>query len=49
MMRYGIPEYRLPRDILAVEIEVMQDMGAEIKSGVTFGKDITLESLKKDG
>jgi heterodisulfide reductase subunit A-like polyferredoxin len=49
MMRYGIPEYRLPRDILAGEIKVVQDMGAEIKCGVTFGKDITLDSLKQDG
>ena len=49
MMRYGIPEYRLPRDILAGEIKVIQDMGAEIKCGVSFGRDITLESLKKDG
>ena len=49
MMRYGIPEYRLPRDILASEIKVVQDMGAEIKCGVAFGRDITLESLKMDG
>jgi heterodisulfide reductase subunit A-like polyferredoxin len=49
MMRYGIPEYRLPRDILAGEIKVVLDMGAELKCGVTFGKDITLESLKEDG
>jgi heterodisulfide reductase subunit A-like polyferredoxin len=49
MMRVGIPEYRLPRDILANEIWVIQQMGAEIKCGVTFGKDITLDSLKKDG
>jgi len=49
MMRYGIPEYRLPRDILAGEIKVVEEMGAEIKCGVTFGRDITLDSLKKDG
>jgi heterodisulfide reductase subunit A-like polyferredoxin len=49
MMRVGIPEYRLPRDILANEIWVIQQMGAEIKCGVTFGKDITLDSLKTDG
>jgi heterodisulfide reductase subunit A-like polyferredoxin len=49
MMRVGIPEYRLPRDILADEIWVIQQMGADIKCGVTFGKDITLDSLKKDG
>jgi heterodisulfide reductase subunit A-like polyferredoxin len=49
MMRYGIPEYRLPRDILVGEIKVVQDMGAKIKCGVAFGKEITLESLKNDG
>jgi NADPH-dependent glutamate synthase beta subunit-like oxidoreductase len=49
MMRYGIPEYRLPRDILADEIDVIRQMGAEIKCGVAFGSDITLESLKADG
>lgn len=49
MMRYGIPEYRLPRDILANEINVVEKMGAELKCGVTFGKDVTLESLKADG
>ncbi len=49
MMRVGIPEYRLPRDILAGEIEVIRKMGADIKCGVTFGTDVTLESLKADG
>ncbi len=49
MMRVGIPEYRLPRDILAGEIDVIRQMGAEIQCNVTFGKDITLDSLKADG
>ena len=49
MMAVGIPEYRLPRDLLAEEIRVIQKMGVEIKTGVTFGEDITLESLKNDG
>ncbi len=49
MMRVGIPEYRLPRDILTGEIDVIRNMGADIQCGVTFGKDITLESLKSDG
>ena len=50
MMRVGIPEYRLPRDILAAEIDVIRQMGVvEIKTGVTFGKEITLDSLKNDG
>jgi heterodisulfide reductase subunit A-like polyferredoxin len=49
MMRVGIPEYRLPRDILADEIGVIQKMGADIQCNVSFGRDITLESLKADG
>jgi len=49
MMAVGIPEYRLPRDIIEAEIRVIEDMGVTIKRGVTFGEDITLEGLKKDG
>jgi heterodisulfide reductase subunit A2 len=49
MMRVGIPEYRLPRDILAGEIAMIEKMGADIRCGVAFGKDITLESLKAEG
>lgn len=49
MMAVGIPEYRLPRNILAGEIDVIQTMGVTVKTGVTFGKDITLESLKAEG
>ncbi len=49
MMAVGIPEYRLPRDIVAAEIKVIEDMGVEIKTGVTFGEDITFESLKGEG
>jgi heterodisulfide reductase subunit A-like polyferredoxin len=49
MMAVGIPEYRLPRDMLKREIDIICDMGVEIKTGVTFGKDITFDSLKKDG
>ncbi len=48
-MSVGIPEYRLPRDIIKREIKVIEEMGVTIKTGVTFGKDITLEGLKKDG
>jgi len=49
MMAVGIPEYRLPRDIINGEIKVIEEMGVTIKTGITFGKDITIESLKKDG
>ncbi|MFP4036881.1 MAG: FAD-dependent oxidoreductase, partial [Desulfobacteraceae bacterium] len=49
MMAVGIPAYRLPRDILAQEIKVIEDMGVEIRTGVEFGRDVTLESLKEEG
>ncbi|MFC1494256.1 FAD-dependent oxidoreductase [Thermodesulfobacteriota bacterium] len=49
MMSVGIPEYRLPRDVIASEVKVIEDMGVKIKTGVTFGEDITLKSLEEDG
>jgi heterodisulfide reductase subunit A-like polyferredoxin len=49
MMAVGIPEYRLPREVIQAEVQVIQDMGVEIQTGVHFGEDLTLESLKKDG
>jgi NADPH-dependent glutamate synthase beta subunit-like oxidoreductase len=49
MMAVGIPEYRLPKDVLSDEIQSIQDLGVEIKTGVTFGSDVTLKSLKQDG
>jgi heterodisulfide reductase subunit A-like polyferredoxin len=49
MMSVGIPEYRLPRDILSAEIRVIEQMGVTIRTGVTFGEDISFDSLKADG
>jgi len=49
MMAVGIPEYRLPKADLEKEIAVIEALGVTIETGVEFGKDITLESLKKDG
>ncbi len=49
MMRYGIPNYRLQKYVVANEIAYIQDLGVEIKTGVEFGKDITLETLRKNG
>jgi heterodisulfide reductase subunit A-like polyferredoxin len=48
MLRVGIPEYRLPKEILNQEIGYIQKLGVEIKTGVRVGKDITLEDMKKD-
>jgi 2-oxoacid:acceptor oxidoreductase delta subunit (pyruvate/2-ketoisovalerate family) len=49
MMRYCIPNFRLEKFVVANEIAYIKDLGVEIKTGVEFGKDITLESLRKDG
>ncbi len=49
MLRYGIPAYRLPREILDKEIEAIKALGVKIKTHVTFGKEITLDSLRRDG
>jgi len=49
MLRYGIPEYRLPRDILDLEITQILDMGVTLKTGIWLGRDFTVASLKEDG
>lgn len=48
MMRYGIPGYRTPRDVLDGEINRIVDMGVEIKLKTRVGTDIPLETLDKD-
>jgi formate dehydrogenase major subunit len=48
MLRYGIPEYRLPKKVLDDEIQLIKDMGVEIITGVKVGKDISLDILKKN-
>jgi NADPH-dependent glutamate synthase beta subunit-like oxidoreductase len=49
MMAVGIPVYRLPRKALSDDIGVIQKMGVEIRTGVTFGEDVTFDSLRKEG
>ncbi len=49
MLVYGIPSYKLEKDVVAAEIEVIKAMGVEIKTGVEVGKDITIEELRKQG
>ena len=49
MMRYGIPNYRIPRDKLAGEIQRIVDMGnIEVRTGVRVGEDVKVEDLEKD-
>ena len=49
MMRYGIPEHRLQKYVVVNEIAYIQDLGVEIKTGVVFGKDTQLETLRNEG
>ena len=49
MMAVGIPAYRLPNDILEAEIQVIKDMGVDIRTGVALGNNITIDSLKEEG
>ena len=49
MLRYGIPEYRLPRKVLEAQINHLERMGIEFQTGVTIGKDLTLDEIKNKG
>ncbi|GEL08006.1 FAD-dependent oxidoreductase [Salisediminibacterium halotolerans] len=46
MMRVGIPEYRLPREVIDFEYSYLEDLGVEFKMGVEIGKDITFTDLR---
>ena len=48
MMRYGIPNYRLPREKLDAEIASILSLGIEVHTGVNVGRDVTFDELKKD-
>ena len=47
MLRYGIPEYRLPKAVLAAEVKQIEDLGVVMCNNVKVGKDVTLESLRE--
>ena len=49
MLRYGIPSYKLEKDLLAAEIDVIRQLGVEIRCGVEIGKDVTIEDLREQG
>ena len=48
MLRYGIPAYRLPREVLDKEIQKILDLGVELKINCSLGNDISLDDLRKD-
>ena len=49
MLRYGIPSYKLEKDLLAAEIDVIRQLGVDIQCGVEVGKDVTIEQLRAQG
>ena len=49
MLRLGVPEYRLPRALIQLEINAILSLGVELKSNARLGADFTLASLGKDG
>ncbi len=49
MLRYGIPSYKLEKDVIAAEIDVMREMGVEIRTGVEVGRDVSLKGLREQG
>ncbi|MBQ7122086.1 MAG: FAD-dependent oxidoreductase [Clostridia bacterium] len=46
MLRYGIPEYRLPKAVLAKEVEAIAKLGVEMKNNIKVGKDIPFDEIK---
>ena len=49
MLRWAVPSFRLPEAVLDEGIDQVRTAGADFRTGVTFGKDVTLDSLKRDG
>ncbi len=49
MLRYGIPEYRLPKKVLDDEINWILDLGVDVRTGVELGKDISIKELMDNG
>lgn len=45
----GIPSFRLERDVVEVEIDILREMGVEFRCGVEVGKDVTIDELRQDG
>ena len=49
MLSVGIPDYRLPKEALNVDIDYTKDLGVEIRTNVSVGKDVTINELLKEG
>lgn len=49
MLQYGIPSYKLDKAVVKAEIDIMREIGVEIRTGVEVGKDITIQQLREQG
>lgn len=49
MLVYGIPSFKLEKDVVQAEIDIIKEMGVEIRTGVEVGKDITIQELRDQG
>jgi len=49
MLTLGIPAFRLEKNVIASEIDVLRELGVEFKTGVEVGKDVTIPELRKEG
>lgn len=49
VLKYGIPEFRLPNKIVDVEVEILSKMGVEFLTDIVIGKTMSIEDLKNEG
>ena len=49
MLTLGIPSFRLEKDVIRAEIDILRDLGVQFKTGVAVGSDITLDALRAEG
>ena len=49
MLTLGIPSFRLEKDVIRAEIQILAELGVQFKTGVTVGQDVTLDALRAEG
>ncbi|MBO4557079.1 MAG: FAD-dependent oxidoreductase [Bacteroidales bacterium] len=49
MLRYGIPSYKLDKEVIKAEIDIMKEIGVEVRTGIEVGKDVTIAQLREQG
>ena len=49
MLTYGVPSFKLEKNVIEAEVDIIKELGVEFKYGVEVGKDVTLDALRADG